>query len=101
MECEFSARERSSEEADELERSTKKVKDASMGSAFGANVSYKDKLVGEMLGAFAQAFNLNSDEDISDEPSLDVEGLHEGLLAVKLSPDMRKKIRLSGLLPLS
>ena len=93
MECEFSARERSSEEADELQRSTKKVKDASMGSVFGATISYKDKLVGEMPGAIAQAFNLNSDEDISDEPSLEVEGLHEGLLAVKLSPDMRKKIR--------
>ena len=93
MECEFSARERSLEEEDELQRSAKKVKEATMGSAFGSNISYKDKLVGEMPGAFAPAFNLNSEDAISDEPSLDVEGLHEGLLSVKLSPDMRKQIR--------
>ena len=48
MECEFSMRERSLEEEDELQRSTKKVKEATMGSTFGTNVSYKDKLVGEM-----------------------------------------------------
>ena len=64
-----------------------------MGSTFGTNVSYKDKLVGEMPGAFAQAFNLSSKEAVSDEPSLDVEGLHKGLLSVKLSFDMRKQIR--------
>ena len=28
-----------------------------------------------------------------EEPRMDVEGLINGLLAVKLSPDMRKKIR--------
>ena len=93
MECEFSVRERSLEEEDELQRSTKKVKEATMGSTFGTNVSYKDKLVGEMPGAFAQAFNLSSEEAVSDEPSLDVEGLHKGLLSVKLSFDMRKQIR--------
>ena len=64
-----------------------------MGSTFGTNVSYKDKLIGEMPGAFARAFNLSSEEAVSDEPSLDVEGLHKGLLSVKLSSDMRKQIR--------
>ena len=93
MECEFSERERSLEEEAELQRSTKKVKEATMGSAFGTNISYKDKLVGEMPGAFAQAFNLNSEETVSDEPRMDVEGLHNGLLAVKLSSEMRKQIR--------
>ena len=93
MECEFSVRERSLEEEDELQRSTKKVKEATMGFAFGTNVSYKDKLVREMPGAFAQAFNLNSEEAVSDEPSLDVKGLHKGLLSVKLSSNIRKQIR--------
>ncbi|XP_050254840.1 uncharacterized protein LOC126700672 [Quercus robur] len=93
MECEFSVRERSLEEEAELQRSTKKVKEAAMGSAFRTNVSYKDKLVGEMPGAFAQAFNLNAEETVSDEPRMDVEGLHNGLLAVTLSSEMRKQIR--------
>lgn len=41
------------EEDVELQCSTKKVKESTMALAFGSNVSYKDKLVGEMLGAFA------------------------------------------------
>ena len=53
MDCEFFVRERSSEEDVELQCSTKKVKESTMALAFGSNVSYKDKLVGEMLGAFA------------------------------------------------
>ena len=53
MECEFSVRERSLEEDAKLQRSAKKVKESTMALAFESNVSYKDKLVGEMLGAFA------------------------------------------------
>lgn len=93
MECEFSQREKSLEEDAELQRSTKKVKESILGPVFGANVSYKDKLVGEMPGAFAQAFNLSSEDDFSDEPRMDVEGLQSGLVAVRLSPETRKQIR--------
>ena len=53
MDCEFFVRERSLEEDVELQCSTKKVKESTMALAFGSNVSYRDKLVGEMLGAFA------------------------------------------------
>lgn len=93
MECEFSQREKSLEEDAELQRSTKKVKESILGPVFGANVSYKDKLVGEMPGAFAQAFNLSSEDDFSDERRMDVEGLQSGLVAVRLSPETRKQIR--------
>lgn len=72
------------EEDVELQRSTKMVKEAVLGHAFRANVSYKDKLVGEMPGAFAQAFNLGYEAAYTEEPRMDVEGLNSGLLAVKL-----------------
>lgn len=98
MECEFSQREKSLEEDAELQRSTKKVKESILGPVFGANVSYKDKLVGEMPGAFAQAFNLSSEDDFSDEPRMDVEGLQSGLVAVRLSLKQGSKSVQSGLL---
>ncbi|KAK7830224.1 uncharacterized protein CFP56_028389 [Quercus suber] len=63
MECEFSARERSLEEDAKLQHSTKK------------------------------AFNLSSKEEYMEEPRMDVKGLNSGLLAVKLTPEVRKKIR--------
>nr|POE54642.1 putative disease resistance protein [Quercus suber] len=47
------AGEKSSEEDAELHRSTKKAKDATGASEFGSPPSYRDKLVGEMPGAFA------------------------------------------------
>ena len=93
MECEFSVRERSLEEDAKLQRSTKKVKESTMAPVFGLNVSYRDKLLGEMPGAFAQAFNLNSKEAYMEEPRMDVEGLNNGLLAVKLFLEVRKQIR--------
>ena len=53
MECEFSQGEKSIEEEAELQRSTKKAKDVKGASEFGSPPSYRDKLVGEMSGAFA------------------------------------------------
>ena len=53
MECEFSASEKSTEEEAELQRSTKKPKDAKGAREFGSPPSYRDKLIGEMPGAFA------------------------------------------------
>ncbi|KAF3975984.1 hypothetical protein CMV_000813 [Castanea mollissima] len=52
MECEFSQGKKSSEEEVELQRSTKKAKDAKGASEFGSPPSYRDKLVGEMSSAF-------------------------------------------------
>ena len=69
MECEFSKSEQSTEEEAELHRSTKKAKDAMGASDFSSPPSYRDKLVGEMPGTFAQAFNLDSHElDMSNPP---------------------------------
>ena len=56
-------------------------------------MSFKDKLVGEILGAFTQAFNfgnLMEDDADSDE---EVEGLKEGLVAVKFSKELKQRIR--------
>ena len=51
--------------------------------------SFKEKLIGDILGAYTQAFNF-SDIMESDE---EVENLCEGLVAVKFSNDFKKKIR--------
>lgn len=52
------------EEEDELQRSTKKVKETLESSNIPLNnQSYRDKLKGEIHGAYYQAFNFNSYED--------------------------------------
>ena len=107
MECSLAL---SREEQDELLRSKKKVKNVShagfqdgMGSvAFSPRIdggtwnreaSFKDKLVGEIPGAFTQAFNFGDfmeDELESDE---EVESLREGLLAMRFSKEFKHHIR--------
>ncbi|XP_023893285.1 uncharacterized protein LOC112005271 [Quercus suber] len=93
MECEFSQADKSKEEETELHRSNKKAKDAKGASEFGSPPSYKDKLVGEIPGAFAQAFNLDSHEMDLSTPSVDMGELVNGMVAVNLTPDTRKSIR--------
>jgi len=93
MDCEFSERERSREEDAELKHSMKKSKESKGSPAFTAPSSYRDKLVGEIPGAFAQAFNLLSAEEGDAQPNMDVEDVNKGLLAVNLSSDTRKHIR--------
>ena len=99
------------EEKDELARSEKKVKDVnhagfsegpssgpssprlSMGS-WKQGMSFKDKLVGEIPGAFTQAFNFEDDmEDVDADSDEDVETLRRGLVAVKFSKDFKQHIR--------
>ncbi|KAL0011104.1 hypothetical protein SO802_006212 [Lithocarpus litseifolius] len=97
------------EEQDELARSNKKVKDVSYAGFQGGldsgssspsrgqgswsrAISFKDKLVGEILGAFTQAFNFGDcmdDDEASDE---EVEVLREGLAAVKFSKEFKQHI---------
>ena len=99
----------SREEQDGLARSNKKVKDVKhagfrekMGSGpsspnhgqgpWNRSTTFKDKLIGEIPGAFTQAFcfgELMEDEVESDE---EVENLCEGLVAVKFSGDFKKRI---------
>nr|POE53701.1 uncharacterized protein CFP56_36862 [Quercus suber] len=105
-----SSRALSREEQEELVRSKKKVKDVSHGGfqegldsaassprigggVWSRTMSFKDKLVGEIPGAFTQAFNfgnLMEDDADSDE---EVEGLREGLVAVSFSKELKQKIR--------
>ncbi|XP_023888176.1 uncharacterized protein LOC112000309 [Quercus suber] len=110
MSSQESSRALSKEEQEELVRSTKKVKDVShvgfqegLDSAassprngrdvWSRNMSFKDKLVGDIPGAFTQAFNfgnlMEDDADFDEE----VEGLREGLVAVKFSKELKQKIR--------
>ena len=100
----------SREEEAELSRSTKKVKDihhadfSEISSENGhsprsfrervlPNKSFKDKLVGEIPGAYAQAFDftdqMEDDVDLDDE----VAGLREGLAVVKLMKETKICIR--------
>ena len=100
----------SGEEEAELSRSTKKVKDihhadfSEISSENGhsprsfregvlPNKSFKDKLVGEIPGAYAQAFDftdqMEDDADLDDE----VAGLREGLAVVKLMKETKICIR--------
>lgn len=100
----------SREEEAEISRSKKKVKDVHhagfndgtseggqsqwhQGTWGSPKKSFKDKLVGEIPGAFAKAFDftdLIEDEAESDDEMLD---LREGLAAVKLSRETKLRIR--------
>ena len=101
----------SREEQEELDRSHKKVKDVkhagfreAMGSGplspnhgqepWNGSATFRDKLIGEIPGAFTQAFcfgEFMEDEVESDE---EAENLREGLVAVKFSGDFKKRIRM-------
>ena len=95
-------RERSSEESDALERSTKKFKDnhcegdyqsGYADSNANAGRSYKDKLVGDIPGAYEQAFGF--DAFMEDEADSDCEesSLCEGMVAISLSKEEKIRIR--------
>ena len=56
-------------------------------------MSFKDKLVGDLLGAFTQAFNFG--DSMEDDVDFDekVETLRRGLVAVKFSKEFKQHIR--------
>ena len=100
----------SREEKEELVRSKKKVKAVSHagfcdghssgpaspnhdGGSWNLNASFKDRLVGEIPGAFSQAFSFEDGMDDDAESDEEVETLRQGLLSVKLSREFKKKIR--------
>ena len=91
MECKFT--EISSEKETELQRNTKKVKETPFAPHVG---SYKDKLVGEILGAFLHAFALDkptfSQDEIGEEED-DVQAVVDGIANVLLSKDTKLRIR--------
>nr|POF09398.1 hypothetical protein CFP56_42430 [Quercus suber] len=96
---------RSREEDDELQRSTKKVKENSRDRVSleqyspclgGEGFSYKEKLIGDIPGAFEQAFNFEN--VMETEVEFDIEEEEEllpGEVVVKLSGDRKAKIRVA------
>ena len=91
------------EEDDELQRSTKKVKENNRDRVSleqhcprlgGEGFSYKEKLIGDILGAFEQAFNFENVMETEAESDIeDEEVLLPGEVVVKLSGDKKAKIR--------
>lgn len=100
----------SREEEAELHRSTKKVKGYHHFKPLSAphtkgydpvspsglnepKISFKDKLVGEIPRAYAQAFDLSHQLDDKMESDLEMEALRDDLAAVKLSKELRLHIK--------
>ena len=86
------------EEEAKLQRSTKRVKDSadeswSEGNNEATRKSYKDKLVGEVPGAYAQPCVLNNCIDEEAEFDNEMEELAKGVAAMKLSKDTKVRIR--------
>ena len=97
-------------EKEELVRSTKKVKNVSHagfgeghssgpaspirdGVPWNHNTSFRDKILGEIPGAFAQAFNFEDGMDDDTESDGEVEMLRQGLLSVKIPRELKQRIR--------
>ena len=100
----------SREEQAELARSKKKVKDVNhVGFCEGQtssppspnhgvgpwslNMSFKDKLVGEIPGAYTQAFNFGDFMEDDAELDKEVEVLWQGVAAVKFSKEFKQHIQ--------
>ncbi|KAL0002934.1 hypothetical protein SO802_016715 [Lithocarpus litseifolius] len=56
-------------------------------------MSFKDKVVGEIPGAYTQAFNFEDLMEDDEESDDEVESLREGLVAIKLPKELKQKIR--------
>ena len=101
MECSLSRKEK-----EELGRSTKNVKNVSQagfgeghssgpasprrdGGPWNPNVSFRDKLLGEIPAVFSQAFNFEDGMNDDAESDEEVETLRQGLLAVKIPSELK------------
>nr|POE44756.1 hypothetical protein CFP56_75799 [Quercus suber] len=97
MEVEFSApAQRTSEEDDEFQRSVKKFEESNGARSFlppRKLVSYNDSLVGDIPGAYEQAFKFNKEWEEGYESEDDMEPLTEGMFEVKLSKETKARIR--------
>ena len=90
------------EEETKLARSNKKVKDAhhanfserpNEGEGPGRKLSFKEKLVGAIPGAFSQAFLFSDHMDAVSDSDDEITELREGMAAVKLSRMDKQRIR--------
>nr|POE88721.1 hypothetical protein CFP56_39220 [Quercus suber] len=96
MEVEYVEPDRSREEEAELGRSVKRVKEnTGVRQAFQPRVpvSYKDTLVGEIPGAYEQAFKFDIERVDEDDTEADLEPLIEGMVDVSLSKETMMRIR--------
>ena len=86
----------SSEEEAELLRSVKKFKDGPQDKPVAPprkQVSYKDSLIGDIPGAYAQAFSFEAVEGTEEESDSELDELVEGMVNVKLSKETKARIR--------
>ena len=100
----------SREEQEELTRSTKKVKVVNQagrcegqgsgspspshaGGTGSHSTSFKEKLMGEIPGAYTQAFNFDDFMDDDGKSDEEVESLRQGVIAVKFDKDFKQRIR--------
>ena len=100
----------SSEEEAKLARSNKKVKSIHHANFTEGNTrtkkeytwgkghanqqsSFKEKLVGELPGAYRRAFDLMDQMVVSPEIELDTSSLRKGLAAVRLNNELKQKIK--------
>lgn len=98
------------EEQEELTHSTKKVKfviqaghcegegsgspsPSHAGGAGSHSTLFKEKLMGEIPGAYTQAFNFDDFMDNDGESDEEVESLRQGIIAVKFNKDFKQRIR--------
>ena len=97
MEAEFSNEPpRSSEEEDELGHSVKKFKESNGVRQFvhpRIPVNYKNSLVGDIPGAYEQAFTYDKVWDDDEDFNTDIKPLLEGMAEVKLSKATKACIR--------
>nr|POF22976.1 hypothetical protein CFP56_15653 [Quercus suber] len=85
-----------SEEEDELHCNVKKFKESNGARSFSQPrklVSYKDSLVGDILGAYEQALRFDKDWEEKYESDTELEPLLEGMAEVKLSKETKACIR--------
>lgn len=97
-------------EQEEPSRSKKKVKDVRHAGfrdghesgppspnhgvgPWNQSMSFKDKLVGEIPGAYTQAFNFGALMEDDAESDEEVENFRQGLVAVKFSREFKQHIR--------
>ena len=92
----FTPTRRTSEEEEELHRSIKKFKESNGARSFTQPrtlVSDRDTLLGDIPGAYEQAFNLERNWDENFESNTDLEPLIKGMVEVKLSKETFSRIK--------
>ena len=95
-----------SQRRNELVRSNKKGKDLHHAikensltllgrSTYPPKLSFKDKLVGEILGAYSQAFAFSDQMEAESNSDEEIEEVREDLASVSLLKETKQRIRAS------